>query len=56
MDRFERIFVCDGISFCIYLHSNMDRFERIFANYLNVKASAIYIPIWIDLKAEIMRK
>ena len=32
------------------LHSNMDRFERLFGN-VKEKFEWVYIPIWIDLKA-----
>ena len=53
MDRFESVLkTAFRKLFKPYLHSNMDRFEsNDFHNYRCLQ-DYIYIPIWIDLKAQ----
>ena len=56
MDRFERGFDLSEYSLTeVHLHSNMDRFESYKKTHKLNKKIIIYIPIWIDLKANLSR-
>ena len=55
MDRFESD-INDKIDILkANLHSNMDRFERTCYHAILSPTIRIYIPIWIDLKAPVLR-
>ena len=49
MDRFEEDLAYTKLKSVFYLHSSMDRFE-VKVTSTTFCTSAIYIPVWIDLK------